>query len=35
VVFARNVSLSEDHLKNADTFDVYRGQPFETVGNQL
>ncbi len=25
VVFARNVSLNENDLKNADTFDVSRG----------
>ncbi len=28
VVFARNVSFSEDDLKNANTFDVFRGQTF-------
>jgi hypothetical protein len=28
VVFAKNVSFSEDDLKNADTFDVSRGQTF-------
>jgi hypothetical protein len=28
VVFARNVSSSEDDSKNVDTFDVSRGQTF-------
>ncbi len=28
VVFARNVSLNKNGLKNADTFDVFRGQTF-------
>jgi hypothetical protein len=28
VVFARNVSLNENDLKNADTFDVSSGQTF-------
>jgi hypothetical protein len=28
VVFARNVSLIEDDLKNVDTFDVSRAQTF-------
>ncbi len=28
VVFARNVSFNKNGLKNADTFDVFRGQTF-------
>jgi hypothetical protein len=28
VVFARNVSLSKDDLKNVNTFDVFKGQTF-------